>query len=75
LRDKRTIDQFDFDHHPSRKEQKTASWSCSTSTSSRPIAMSFSLATRGRAKPSWPHAWRMPHVTPISRCSLPRPWT
>jgi DNA replication protein DnaC len=23
LRDKRTIDQFDFDHHPSRKEQKT----------------------------------------------------
>jgi DNA replication protein DnaC len=22
LREKRTIDQFDFDHHPSRKEQK-----------------------------------------------------
>jgi DNA replication protein DnaC len=23
LRDKRTIDQFDFDHHPASKEQKT----------------------------------------------------
>ena len=75
LKEKLTIDQFDFDHHQSRKEQKTRILNLLNLDFVSAHSEAIFIGNPVRVKPSWPNASPMRPAMPTSRCSLPPPLT
>jgi len=75
LPEKLSIDQFDFNHHKSRKEQKNRIVNLLNLVFIKERMDVIFIAIREPEKPFWPNASALPHATPISRFCLPAPWT
>jgi DNA replication protein DnaC len=75
LNEKITFDAFDFPHHKSRQDQKAQILNLLNLDFVSKHTDVILIGTQAPEKPSWPNASPMPHATPISRSSLPVPWT